>query len=60
MAEAIEKTKLARDFSAGVPLSGAVNTEHKDLHHYTDGDRLLKRAMFARSRVRKHFGKRFG
>eukprot|EP01052_Picozoa_sp_SAG31_P040537 SAG31_NODE_5893_length_2270_cov_1.878858_3_plen_223_part_00 len=40
MTEAIEKTKLARQFSAGVPLSGAVNTEHKDLHHYADGDKV--------------------
>ena len=50
--EAIDKTKLARKLSSGVPLGPAVNVE-KDVPQYTDGDKMVKFAKFARDRVRR-------
>jgi ABC-type multidrug transport system fused ATPase/permease subunit len=53
MREAIDKTRMAREeYSAMLPLQEAVNVP-RDLHHFADGEKLMKRARFARYRVRK-------
>ncbi len=50
--EHIDKTRLARKLHQGVPLGPDVNVP-KDTPQYTDGDKMVKFAKFARDRVRR-------
>ena len=50
--EAIENTKMARRYSAGVTLDASVNVP-KDLPHWVDGTKMVKLAKFARDKVVK-------
>ena len=52
--EAIDKTRQARDLKADFSmLSGAANLP-KDLHHFRDGEKMQKRARFAKTQVRRY------
>lgn len=52
--EAIDKTRQARELKADFSmLSGAANLP-KDLHHFRDGEKMQKRARFAKTQIRRY------
>eukprot|EP01051_Picozoa_sp_SAG22_P021559 SAG22_NODE_4807_length_1159_cov_1.354717_1_plen_333_part_00 len=52
MHETLEKTKLARKYSAGIPIDMVANVP-RDLQHFADGDKLLRVARFAKQTICK-------